>query len=106
MERLKIVLADDHAIVLEGMLKLSEGSFEIIGKANNGSELLALSEQVQPDVYVVDVNMPMVDGLEATRKLVERNPNARVLLISGDYSPRRIREGLAAGARGFVSKDT
>jgi DNA-binding NarL/FixJ family response regulator len=104
VERIKIVIADDHALVLEGMLLLSEGAFEIVGKAHSGQELLDLSEQVQPDVYVIDINMPDIDGLDAARKLLARRPDARILFLSGDGSARRIREAMAAGGNGYITK--
>jgi DNA-binding NarL/FixJ family response regulator len=104
MDRLKLVIADDHALVLEGMLLLTEGAFEIIGKAHNGQQLLELSEQLQPDVYIVDLNMPGIGGVEAARLLLERKPSARVLFFSGDCSARRVREAISAGGAGFVSK--
>ena len=104
MERLKIVIADDHALVVEGMLLLSEGAFEIIGKAYDGKTLLELSQQLQPDVYVIDINMPGVGGLDAARQLMEHKPTSRVLFISGDSSVRRAREALAAGGGGYISK--
>lgn len=104
MERLKIVIADDHALVVEGMLLLSEGAFEIVGKAYDGRTLLELSRQLRPDVYLIDINMPVVGGVEAARQLLEEDVNARVLFISGDSSIRRVREALAIGGAGYISK--
>jgi len=99
-----ILIADDHALVVEGMLLLSEGAFEIIGKAYDGKTLLELSQQLQPDVYVIDINMPGVGGLDAARQLMEHKPTSRVLFISGDSSVRRAREALAACGGGYISK--
>ncbi len=104
MEKIRIAIADDHALVLEGMLLLSEGAFEIIGKAHSGQELLEISESIQPDVYVIDINMPGMDGLDAARQLLARQPAARILFLSGDNSARRVREALSAGGDGFVTK--
>lgn len=104
MERLKIVIADDHALVVEGMLLLSEGAFEIIGKAYDGKTLLDLSRQIRPDVYLIDINMPGIGGIEAARQLVDQHPGARILFLSGDSSIRRIREALASGGSGYISK--
>jgi DNA-binding NarL/FixJ family response regulator len=104
MERFKIFIADDHALVLEALLLLSEGAFEVVGKASNGAELLDLSRDVKPDVYLVDVNMPGLGGFEAAQKLLERDPSARVLFISGDCSARYVRESLRSGGYGFISK--
>jgi len=104
VEKIRIVIADDHALVLEGMLLLSEGAFEIVGKALSGQELLELDDQIHPDVYVIDINMPDVDGLDAARKLMTRRPEARILFLSGDSSARRIREAMAAGGDGYITK--
>lgn len=104
MEKIRIAIADDHALVLEGMLLLSEGAFEIVGKALSGQELLELDDQIHPDVYVIDINMPGVDGLDAARKLKARRPDARILFLSGDSSARRIREATAAGGDGYITK--
>lgn len=104
MEQIKVAIADDHALVLEGMLLLSEGAFEIVGKAHSGQELLELSERIEPEVYVIDINMPGMDGVEAARQLRERRPDARILFLSGDISPRRIRDALSVGGNGYISK--
>jgi DNA-binding NarL/FixJ family response regulator len=106
MERIKIVVADDHALVLEALLLLSEGSFEVIGKACDGNRLLELSNEVKPDLYVIDINMPGMDGFEAGRRLLQQDPSARILYISGDCSARLIREALSSGGHGFVSKNS
>lgn len=104
MERIKIVIADDHALVLEALLLLSEGAFEVIGKAYDGQQLIALSNEVKPDVYLVDINMPGMDGFEASRQLLRRDPTARILFISGECSARLIRESQNVGGCGFISK--
>lgn len=104
MERIKIVIADDHALVLEALLLLSEGAFQVVGKARDGAELLELSVGIKPDVYLVDINMPGLGGFEASRRLLERDSSARILFISGDCSARFVRESLRSGGYGFISK--
>ncbi|MGA8595856.1 MAG: response regulator transcription factor [Bryobacteraceae bacterium] len=104
MERIKIVIADDHALVLEALLLLSEGAFQVVGKARDGAELLELSVGIKPDVYLVDINMPGLGGFEAARRLLERDSSARILFISGDCSARFVRESLRSGGYGFISK--
>lgn len=103
MERIKIVFADDHALVLEALLLLSEGAFEVVGKAYDGQQLLELSG-AKPDVYLIDINMPELDGFEAAHRLLEKDPDARILFISGECSARFIREAMASGGYGFISK--
>jgi DNA-binding NarL/FixJ family response regulator len=104
VDKIRIFVADDHPLVLEGMLLLLEGPFEIVGKAANGVGLLAYDDQPPPDVYVIDVNMPGVGGFEAARQLLNRKPDAKILFFSGHCSAAVINESFKTGGLGFVSK--
>jgi DNA-binding NarL/FixJ family response regulator len=104
VEKIKIAIADDHALVLEGMLLLSEGAFEIIGKAYSGQQLLELAEHIDPAVYIIDINMPDISGIDVARQLWQRKPGAKVLFLSGESSGRHVREALEAGGYGFITK--
>jgi DNA-binding NarL/FixJ family response regulator len=104
LDKIRIFVADDHALVLEGMLLLLEGPFEIVGKAADGAGLLAYDDQPPPDVYVIDVNMPGIGGFEAAMQLLSRKPNAKILFFSGYCSAAVINDSFKAGGLGFVSK--
>jgi DNA-binding NarL/FixJ family response regulator len=108
MKRIRILLADDHAVVRQGfkMILDAQPDMEIVGEAANGREVLALAEEVRPDVVVMDVAMPELNGIEATRRLAASMPHARVLALSMHKDSVYVREILRAGARGYVLKES
>lgn len=106
-KKTRILLADDHTLVRRGfVLMLSqEPNLEVAGEAKNGREAVELAEQLQPDVVVIDVSMPELNGIEATRKISEICPRTRVLALSMHRDAVYVREILRAGARGYLVKD-
>lgn len=102
-----IVLVDDHPLVLEGIsARLSEeADIKIVGKASNGKEALAVVMSEQPDVVLMDVTMPVMDGLEAMEHLAQDNPNVRVLILSMHDDHEYIMRLMKLGAAGYVLKD-
>jgi two-component system, NarL family, response regulator NreC len=100
-------LADDHAVVRQGfrMILAGQPDMEIIGEAGNGREAVELAEQIHPDVIVMDVAMPELNGIEATRRLAASSPHTRVLALSMHKDSVYVREILRAGARGYLLKD-
>lgn len=102
------MLADDHAVVRQGfrMILGAQADMEIVGEAGNGREAVAMSEQLRPDVVVMDVAMPELNGIEATRRIAENSPQARVLALSMHKDAVYVREILRAGARGYLLKDS
>jgi two-component system response regulator NreC len=107
MKKLRILLADDHAVVRQGfrLILSKEPDMEIVGEAGNGREAIELAERLQPDVVVMDVAMPELNGIEATRRLGASAPRARVLALSMHKDSVYVREILRAGARGYLLKD-
>ena len=103
----RILLADDHAVVRQGfrMILAAQPHFEIVAEAANGREAVELAEKLQPDVVVMDVTMPELNGIEATRRLQTVSPRARVLALSMHKDSVYVREILRAGARGYLLKD-
>ncbi len=102
-----ILLADDHTIVRQG-LKLILGAHQdlkVIGEASNGNQAVELAGQLKPNIILMDVAMPEVNGIEATRRIVQANPRARVLVLSMHKEAVYVREILRAGARGYILKD-
>jgi DNA-binding NarL/FixJ family response regulator len=108
MKRIRILLADDHAVVRQGfkMILGAQPDMEIVGEAGNGREAVELTEQLKPDVVVMDVAMPELNGIEATRRVTEAVPHTRVIALSMHKDSVYVREVLRAGARGYLLKDS
>ena len=104
--KLRILIADDHEVVRRGLctlLQTREG-WEVCGEAKDGREAVEKAKQVRPDVVILDVGMPNLNGLAATRQLLQQNPQQKVIVLTITDSDQVIREALDAGARGFVLK--
>jgi two-component system response regulator NreC len=108
MKRIRILLADDHAVVRQGfkMILGAQPDMEIVGEAGNGREAVELAEKLRPDVVVMDVAMPELNGIEATRRLSAAAPRSRVVALSMHKDSVYVREILRAGARGYLLKDS
>jgi DNA-binding NarL/FixJ family response regulator len=106
-QKIRILLADDHAVVRQGfrLILASQPDMEIVGEAGNGREAVALAEKLHPDVAVIDVAMPELNGIEAARRMGEAAPRTRVLALSMHKDSVYVREILRAGARGYLLKD-
>jgi DNA-binding NarL/FixJ family response regulator len=105
-ETLRVVLVDDHPVYREGLARLlSQSGVEVVAQAGNGPDALSIVEEAAPDVVVMDLNMPGMSGVEVTRKLVERNPASRVLVVSVSAQEEDVTEAILAGASGYVLKD-
>jgi DNA-binding NarL/FixJ family response regulator len=106
---IKVLLADDLPLVRAGLRTLveAEGEFLVVGEARNGEEAIALARETNPDVVLMDLSMPGVDGLEATRRIVteERLAGVKVIIITTYETDERVFETLRAGASGFLLKD-
>jgi len=102
----RILLVDDHPVVRQGLRTLLEGrsEWEVIGEASDGIEALEKVDSLQPDVVVLDVTMPRMNGIEACRLIQQKTPGLEVLFVTQHDSPQMMREALAAGARGYVVK--
>ncbi len=106
MTRIKVLLVDDHAILRAGLRSLLEtyDDIEIVGEASNGEEAIQKVRELKPDVIVMDVMMPRMNGLVATRYILEENPNARVLMLTQYGNKEYVLPLLEAGAGGYVLK--
>jgi len=105
--KIRILLADDHAVVRQGFRLILEAQpdLEIVGEASNGRKAAELAARLRPDVVVMDVAMPELSGIEATRRLGVESPRTRVLALSMHKDSVYVREILRAGARGYLLKD-
>ncbi len=106
MNSLRILVADDHEVVRRGLCSLleSQPEWQVCGEAADGRELLRKVTELRPDIIVLDVAMPNLNGLEATRQILKLNPKAKVLVLTFHDSDQLIHEVLTAGASGFVLK--
>jgi DNA-binding NarL/FixJ family response regulator len=104
----RVLIADDQTLFRVGLVRLLEEDprVEIVGQANDGLEAVALAGSLRPDVVLMDLKMPNLDGIEATRRIVAANPEARVLLLTTFETDNHVIHALEAGARGYVLKDT
>ena len=104
----RILLADDHGVVRQGFRRILETQpdLEIVGEASNGNQAVERAAELSPDVVVMDVAMPELNGIEATRRITERSPHCKVLALSMHKDSVYVREILKAGARGYLLKDS
>jgi DNA-binding NarL/FixJ family response regulator len=104
VKRARVLLADDHAVILQELHALLEPEFEIVGAVGDGDALLVAAKTLTPDVIVADIAMPGRSGIEATAQLCRANGGARVVLLTMLGGPGLVKAGLAAGALGYVMK--
>jgi DNA-binding NarL/FixJ family response regulator len=106
MNNFRILIADDHEVVRRGIRALLEGhpGWEVAGEAQDGREAVELADQLKPDLVVLDIGMPNLNGLDATRRILTNRSCARILILTMHHSHQVVREILAAGARGFLLK--
>jgi len=102
----RILVADDHEVVRKGLVALlqAQADWQVCGEAGDGREAVEKATQLKPDVVILDIGMPSLNGLEATRQILKANPQARVLVLTLHDSDQVVREVLNAGARGFLLK--
>ena len=106
-ETTRVLIVDDHPMVAEGIQSLLESydEIEVVGTLSNGQDAIDQAERLQPDVILMDLNMPGLGGLTATEIILERLPDTRVLILSMHDSPEYISTALSHGAKGYVLKD-
>jgi DNA-binding NarL/FixJ family response regulator len=108
MKRITVLLAEDHMIVREGFRKMLEleDDLEVVGEAQDGRQAIALARKLHPDVVLMDIAMPLLNGLEATRQLLKVLPVTRVLMLSAHSDDAYVKNATEAGASGFLLKQT
>ena len=101
-----ILLADDHAVLRHGVIRLLESAddLEVIGEAENGREAVVRARELQPNVVVIDISMPLMNGIAAMREILKSSPKTRILVLSMHTDERFVHQALTAGARGYVEK--
>lgn len=107
MHKIRILLADDHTILREGIRSIleAEADMEVVGEAEDGHTTLKMVDELRPDVVLMDIAMPLLNGLEATRQIKRHHPKVKVLVLSMHENEEYIRQVLACGALGYILKD-
>lgn len=108
MEKINIVLADDHVLVRKGIKAMleSDSDIQVVGEAGNGAEALEVARKFHPDILVLDIRMPEMNGLEAAAKLEQYSPDTKAVILSMHDSEEYVLQALDAGAYGYLLKDT
>jgi len=104
MSRTRVILADDHKIVLEGLKNLLEPNFDLVGTVEDGRALLKAVKNLHPDVIVADISMPLLNGIEAVRQIKKADPNVKVVFLTMHPDVSYAAEAFEAGASGYVLK--
>jgi DNA-binding NarL/FixJ family response regulator len=104
---IRVLIADDHMLFAEALeaILAGESTIEVVGRARNGAEALELALELEPDVVLMDVSMPVMDGVEATRRIRDARPGACVLMLTGSNTAVDVDRARDAGAAGYVTKD-
>jgi DNA-binding NarL/FixJ family response regulator len=108
LKKTTVLLVDDNAVVRESLCTLltEEGQSEVVGQARNGREAVKLAHTLQPDVILMDIAMPILNGFEATLQILTANPTAKVLFLSAHCDDAYVDRGVAVGALGFLEKQS
>jgi len=106
VKMVRIIIADDHDLMRRGVKALlqSHAGWEVVGEAHTGREAVSKAEELKPDVVILDISMPDLNGIEAARRIRKSSPSTEVLILSVHYSDQLIREILEAGVRGYIVK--
>ena len=108
MKPITVLLAEDHMVVREGLRKLleAENDVEIVGEAETGREAVEMTQKLRPDVVVMDIAMPLLNGLEASRQILKQTPETKVLILSAHSDDAYVEKALEFGVKGFLLKQT
>jgi len=105
MMRTRVLLADDHGLIRQGLKSLLEGQgFQVVGEASDGHEALRAAEKTHPDVAILDIRMPILNGVDATREMKKSSPNTKIIILTQHDENQYVTEALQAGAKGYVLK--
>ena len=104
MKKPRVLMADDHSLILAGLRKLVDGECEVVGTVEDGRALVEAAQKLRPDLILLDISMPLLNGLEATRQLTKLVPESKVIILTMHASPTYATEAFQAGASGYLLK--
>jgi DNA-binding NarL/FixJ family response regulator len=104
MKKTRVLLADDHLMLIDALKKVLEPRYEVVGTVSDGRALLEAAEKLKPDVIVLDIAMPLLNGLDASRQLKQRMPKVKIVVMTMNEDPDLVGEALRAGACAFLLK--
>ena len=104
MDRMRVLLADDHPRILGRLTDLLEPEFKVIAVVGDGQSLIETAKSLQPDLIITDISMPILSGIEAAKKILQRTPQTKIIFLTVHTDPDYVREALELGAVGYVFK--
>jgi DNA-binding NarL/FixJ family response regulator len=106
-QKIKVMIADDHAMFREGIRYIleSDPQIQVVGESSNGRQAVKEAERIKPQVIIMDIAMPELNGIEATRQILQKNPSIKIIILTMHYTTEHIYQALQAGAKGFVIKE-
>ena len=102
--KIRVLLGDDHAFILDGVRAALRAEYEVVGQANNGRALVEAAERLQPDLVILDISMPLLNGFESAKQIRKIRPSAKLIFLSQHLNPAYLRHALKLGATGYVLK--
>lgn len=102
--KIRVLLGDDHAFILDGVRAMLRAEYEVVGQANDGRALVAAAERLKPDLVILDISMPLLNGFESAKQIHKNRPSAKLIFLSQHLNPAYLRHALKLGASGYVLK--
>src|SRR5215471_11280024 len=102
--RIRILLGDDHALILSGIRAALQSHYEVVGEEKDGQALVAAATRLRPEVVILDISMPLLNGFESAKQIHDRLPSAKIIFLSQHLNPAYLKQALKLGASGYVLK--